>query len=303
MILARGPAVSVALAILAAAPALATPPDILAPSSPWQLNYSDDSCQLARSFGRGDDMVFLYLEQFGPGSVYSARLIGKAFKSDELHAKIKLGESAAAMVTIGTLSGTLDKKPMVAFTMGILPELLPPAQTTPFTPARKAAIARGDGEAMFGIMSAAKVRQLHVKPPRGPELALQTGAMDATVAAMRTCMDALVQHWGLDPAKQRALKRSVAPRNSPGTWLTSDDYPESSLRSGRSSIVNFRVTVDAQGNVTDCAIQRATQGPEFIKKTCDLIRRRARFEPALDAEGNPVASYYINTVKWVAAAP
>ena len=58
--------------------------------------------------------------------------------------------------------------------------------------------------------------------------------------------------------------------------------------------------VSAEGVPTKCAIQQATSSPEFTKLTCDLLVKRARFSPALDRDGKPVASFYTNSVRWLA---
>ncbi|NML94723.1 hypothetical protein HHL27_13695 [Novosphingobium sp. TW-4] len=71
---------------------------------------------------------------------------------------------------------------------------------------------------------------------------------------------------------------------------------------GASAIVYFRLMVGPDGNPTGCHIQQATNSPEFTDFTCKLLMKRARFAPALDAAGNPTASYYTNSVRWLASA-
>src|SRR5688572_32137942 len=42
----------------------------LAPSSPWNVDYSNDSCALRRRFGAEGNAVMMELRQFRPGNVY-----------------------------------------------------------------------------------------------------------------------------------------------------------------------------------------------------------------------------------------
>jgi TonB family protein len=63
--------------------------------------------------------------------------------------------------------------------------------------------------------------------------------------------------------------------------------------------VHFRLSVDARGKVSDCHIQRSTRPEGFDEAVCEVLMHRARFKPALDAEGKPMASYYINTVRFI----
>ena len=65
-----------------------------------------------------------------------------------------------------------------------------------------------------------------------------------------------------------------------------------------SDVVHFRLTVDASGMPTACSVLTMESTPEFIKATCDNLMHRARFTPALDAQGNPVASIYVSAVRW-----
>lgn len=63
-------------------------------------------------------------------------------------------------------------------------------------------------------------------------------------------------------------------------------------RIGKSVVV--RLMVSAEGRVTSCSIYRASPFPETDAKVCELSYSQVRFEPARDAQGNPVAApfYY-----------
>jgi hypothetical protein len=72
------------------------------------------------------------------------------------------------------------------------------------------------------------------------------------------------------------------------------------LAKGKSGITPFRLMVDATGEPTACIIQVPGNAP-FDKMTCDVLMRRAHFDPALDANGRPVPSYYLNSIRWMTA--
>lgn len=63
-------------------------------------------------------------------------------------------------------------------------------------------------------------------------------------------------------------------------------------RIGESVIV--KLTVSEQGRVTGCSIYRPSPFPETDAMVCTLAREQVRFEPARDANGEPVAApfYY-----------
>lgn len=63
-------------------------------------------------------------------------------------------------------------------------------------------------------------------------------------------------------------------------------------RIGKSVIV--KLMVSAEGRVTSCSIYRPSPFPETDAKVCELAYQQIRFDPARDAQGNPVAApfYY-----------
>ena len=64
-------------------------------------------------------------------------------------------------------------------------------------------------------------------------------------------------------------------------------------------IVRFRLDVDPTGAPAGCRVLYRTNPDDFADLSCRLLMKRARFNPALDAAGKPVKSYYINNIRWV----
>ena len=52
------------------------------------------------------------------------------------------------------------------------------------------------------------------------------------------------------------------------------------------------VLVDAAGAPTRCTAPEKTAEEVFKQAACGVIMQSARFEPAIDAEGTPIASFY-----------
>jgi hypothetical protein len=67
---------------------------------------------------------------------------------------------------------------------------------------------------------------------------------------------------------------------------------------GQPAIVEFRLSIGADGVPLACHIQETTRPKEFDNAVCKSLMRRARFEPALDATGTAITSYYRNTVRF-----
>lgn len=97
------------------------------------------------------------------------------------------------------------------------------------------------------------------------------------------------------PPPQRA---NPEPRGNPGRWANSNDYPSRALREEREGVTRFRVVVNTKGRVDSCSIVRSSGHDDLDQATCKNIKRRARFRPALDSNGNPMQGTYSNAVRW-----
>jgi protein TonB len=91
---------------------------------------------------------------------------------------------------------------------------------------------------------------------------------------------------------------AARPRGTPGTWVTSDDYPAAALRSGEQGRTGFRLDIGADGHITACTVTQSSGSAELDQTACRMLMRRARFTPARDAAGMPIASDYANNVVW-----
>lgn len=104
----------------------------------------------------------------------------------------------------------------------------------------------------------------------------------------------------LPPAEPEAtgLARDPVPRGSPANWINTNDYPSRALREEREGRAQFRLTVGPDGRVAECSIVSSSGHPDLDTATCSILTRRARFYPALDAEGTPTSGTYSNHLTW-----
>ena len=91
---------------------------------------------------------------------------------------------------------------------------------------------------------------------------------------------------------------SFCPAQSAESFRTREDYPIESLRNREQGDVHFVLDVDAAGTVTACRIERSSGYSRLDEASCSMLMRRARFTPAVDDDGKPVASSYRNVVRW-----
>lgn len=99
------------------------------------------------------------------------------------------------------------------------------------------------------------------------------------------------------PAPPRIAKK-LSPRGSPQSWVTDDDYPAAALRAEQAGTVRFRLDVDASGKVTNCTVTGSSGTSVLDTTACNLLKRRARFNPAEDEGGNKIPAPYNGSFTW-----
>ncbi|WP_298470586.1 TonB family protein [uncultured Erythrobacter sp.] len=276
---------------LTAAPASADDPtDTLLPSSPWNVDFGETKCRLARFFGEGDDRHLIFFEQSGPANGLGLTVSGKRLKRfrslrrtsvrffDEQKPKRTKpfkgdveGYGPALIFSSMNVRGGTDDSSKKESASGALPQLDP---------------VRGDRVKYIALQQGSqKVR-------------LQTGPLGETFKVMNKCTQNMVRDWGLDVDKHLTAKRMPELKNL--AFVSSRieaRYPRRALNKGEQGIFKMRVIVDETGKVTECVVNNATIQDALESPACKTMVQ-AEFEPALDADGNPFRSYHTTTITY-----
>ncbi|MCY1670753.1 energy transducer TonB [Novosphingobium sp. SL115] len=242
---------------------------------------------MGRTFGAGDDQIELVMEKFSPAQELDVTVVGKVLRPGSgliVPYTAGFGSDAATYKKAEAMNGTLGKEKTPVLALGTFHILWPKR------PVLEAGAPDADAVAKirhFSLTINSRTFDLHFGPLKG------------VMAEMDKCTANLMTGWGLNPLQQASLISPPIPVTSPAGWLRSGDYPAGALRSGVSSMVFFRLMVDADGSPASCHVQRGTMDASFQKLTCDLLMKRARFHPARDEKGGPVPSYYVESVRWL----
>lgn len=298
-------------AVSLAVPSFAEPVK-LAPTSEWHVNYADDSCRLGRVFGEGKTRALLMMDRFVPSDSFQLLIASdlltrtQAISDGRQGLRIRFGPGEDEQ-TPYTRPATLQEMPALigsGVTLGVkhdtvghqadvaaakangdkkkLKLLDALTSTLPVTPAREANVS------FLEIHGASKV-----------PIVLLTGKLDKPMAALRTCTDELLTHWGIDAEAHKSLSRKATPKGSPARWVTSDDYPSQLVARGVQGLIQFRLAIDENGAVSECHIQQSTRPDEFDRTVCRIMSSRARFDSALDAGGKPIKSYWRSSFSFI----
>jgi len=121
--------------------------------------------------------------------------------------------------------------------------------------------------------------------------ALPVPALAKALTVLAECIKDLRKDYQID---QAALDRvAVEPRKIKAVFSASD-YPIEALRIEGQGDVGAVLSIDETGRVSDCIVVESSGVESLDKATCPLLRQRARYEPARDAQGQSLRApaYY-----------
>ena len=102
------------------------------------------------------------------------------------------------------------------------------------------------------------------------------------------------------PAQPAAASKAsgVLARGNRNDWISTDDYPPSALRAEEEGVVGISMRIGTDGRVESCTVTAPSGHASLDQATCRLYQRRARFTPARDDAGTPVAATFTDRIRW-----
>ena len=287
----------VSAAIAANAATMVDAPIELQPVGPWQLDMAENKWRMARAFGSEDEKTLFLLEQWDPSAEVGWIVTGPAVG--------KFKNRSSAVYAFGP-GGDADKFDVVASTFGDFGTAVRSYSSIAFNPDKAEADERNEDEERdyaadprglphLDADGAEGITYLDIGGRTPNEVRLLLGDMKKPLEAMNICMANLVEHWGFDVEEQRSVVTPPKPRNLDSvTRLIVKEYPLKALRRGAQADFHLRLTVDPDGSVSHCAMINQTTADNFDPRRhpCTIFTERAEFEPATDAGGKALPSFY-----------
>ena len=97
-------------------------------------------------------------------------------------------------------------------------------------------------------------------------------------------------------SEQHTADQTATGDNSGQSVRVTTGYPERALRNELTGTVGLTVTVTAEGKATNCVVTQSSGHAELDFAACKEIQEKARFDPALDAEGKPTSAQFSTKV-------
>jgi protein TonB len=89
------------------------------------------------------------------------------------------------------------------------------------------------------------------------------------------------------PPPPRKVQSAQSAKGDLRSLFSGDDYPASAQSAGAEGTARATLTISATGQVVGCDITQSTGNRALDSATCSILRRRAKFTPARDSNGNP----------------
>lgn len=275
---------AVAVTITGSEPALADDELTLAPSAEWRFREYDDRCRASRTFGEGKDRTTLWIEQGGEDSNYNLTLIGRPLRhpyGPGIH--IRFGDEPETIRSYISAKSSKGRPVLRMYGVNFVQPEMEKGQSNP-TPDLSVDAARLDAIDSLSLRSAI------VKP-----IQLKIGSMSEPYAFLNICgakLSVLLSEAG------RPLSAEARPPTpiDPEDWLRDKDYPAYLARARMEGELSVRITVNTAGKASSCFVVESNKPQLFDDTVCLGLMRRARFEPALNASGEAVPSYYFYKV-------
>jgi len=70
-------------------------------------------------------------------------------------------------------------------------------------------------------------------------------------------------------------------------WYRFEDYPMSAVSGDKEGMVVVGFTIDAEGRISECHVVQSSKHRDFDAVPCKALKKRARFKPAIDEQGQP----------------
>lgn len=248
-----------------------TEPRELSSTSKWTLDYADNACNIGKTFGSPEQPFTFALKLLpGRGNTVFALMDSRPGKTQTRTGELEITASPeTARISVQVISGSVEAGSHIIHGSLSSEELstLEKADTISFA-------YRGEVVRLTGV----KLK----------------GALAASIA----CEDDLLRTWGLDVQAFRSISVRAKPRQSPARWISHNDYPPASVRVGEQGAVNVRLDISVTGEVAACTVLSSSGFPRLDQRTCEIMRKRARYEPARLADGTPTTSMTFLRFNW-----
>lgn len=128
---------------------------------------------------------------------------------------------------------------------------------------------------------------------------LELGPMASVMKVLGRCREGLRGHWNGTEEQRAALRDAPKPQKPLYMLFSSDDYPDDAIRPDKSGMASVVLLIDEKGQIADCMIDETSGVAVLDAQSCIILRKRAKFSPAIGPDGKPVRSTFAQRIRWL----
>lgn len=254
----------------------------------WEIYSSDGSCGAVTDFeGPGETLVVLLKRTDGSVVLEVTNLAWTAREGEKYEVAYSLNGFRYSGSAIGTKNGVRS-----GFASSFGPDF---------------AEDFAKGSSLHVYLGDQRIDQLSLDGTAAAVAAIERclTKVRATVAAAEKERQRYA-HLPKDPFATPAGAAAVAdlPRDAVPTGAASwaariaANYPSKAIREGRSGRVAYTATIGANGKVTACNVTETSGHTDLDEAACAGVIRYARFNPALNDEGQPIEDVWTGAINY-----
>lgn len=265
----------------------------LHPIVPWHLNVGTERCLLSRAFGRKDKPTILQIRRFTPFDTMSLQIsvFSRQYPIDDATPRVRLNpDKTYKQIDMPLFVHLGDGLKGVMFNLFELPLSRGKDAAAATRRDKRIPVAERDAREKA-------IKSLYVGKMFNHDLVLDLPNFHLAMQALRDCADTLPNNWGIDTQANSHLSRRVKPKNLQ-SWVEKVEqaYPSTAIRENQQAEIFLRLMVSPEGLPTDCVAQMEVGIHDFASTACAILMKNARFEPALNANGKPVKSFFTQSI-------
>lgn len=246
-------------ALLAYASAAIAGPSPVQPSADWVLYNSDTQCLAGRTYGNSANPITMGVRQALLGDTYEL-IVGRKGQPPETVVEgfgdLDFGKTATQRLFMH--SGSKASQTDIYQVRITAPE-------------------------MEEMRTAS---DLTLRLRNGPTISFALNGMSDLLSKLTACAASLRSRWNITRNENHRLRTSA--KGNLRSIFSADDYPLQAQASRQSGRVQLLVLIDENGGVAGCDVVLSSGNPLLDGMGCQVIGKRARFTPAIDASGKPV---------------
>lgn len=242
-----------------------------APISEWKLEPSDARCVAVRQYGSSDKPITLALKASLHGNAIQLAILRSGYRKSYAQTETKLevdGQSFATTALSYPLGG--DKR-------------------------RVTHLINLDSDPSAALRTA---KTLRVTVDEGINDDFPLGQTIGMWRGLQDCVARMRETWNIGVERASRIVRAAETLTPLPALFTEDDYPVKAILAEQSGTTRIALMIDESGKVRDCTLIEASGIAVLDSRSCGIIMQRAKFTPSAGPDGEPVKSFWIQTIRW-----